>query len=324
MLEKVEKFRSLKIKDPFSRHIILECYLICADYIYESALQKGLLETFNHVDVKVVDCPDMREKPFMLSAEGICERPCLADVGGVEYLAPLAQKDKVYDFKLIAESIDMPTALMIGAGAGPRPHIGTNCEMMANVKLGDEDLINTRIAKITEDGSELIHLKDSTKFCLLGNLYVSEGKPGKVIKVVAKERKGSENFVTAMRKILADYFKDKPVGIGGVFIIKKGKAKLHIMPDYSDKPLRSDDDINNWLKFFNMSAPLTCLSTFVSHDPGLNLRVEHTHCFSDHNEGGHYHYDITPDSVEYEGYFNVCHELFRIDRPSTRQEFGRD
>ena len=29
----------------------------------------------------------------------------------------------------------------------------------------------------------------------------------------------------------------------------------------------SDDDVNKWLKFYDMSSPLTCLSEFVSHDP---------------------------------------------------------
>lgn len=32
-----------------------------------------------------------------------------------------------------------------------------------------------------------------------------------------------------MRKALADHFEDKPVGMGGVFAIKRGKAKLHVM-----------------------------------------------------------------------------------------------
>ena len=28
----------------------------------------------------------------------------------------------------------------------------------------------------------------------------------------------------------------------------------------------SDNDVNKWLKFYDMSSPLTCLSEFVSHD----------------------------------------------------------
>ncbi|GFW27090.1 ester hydrolase C11orf54-like protein [Trichonephila clavipes] len=94
---------------------------------------------------------------------------------------PLAKKDKVYDFKDITKKIGMPNAFIIGAGAGPRPHIGINCEMMANLKLGEGESINTHIAKLDKDGAcELVHLKDNTQFCILGNIFISEGKPGKL------------------------------------------------------------------------------------------------------------------------------------------------
>ena len=29
----------------------------------------------------------------------------------------------------------------------------------------------------------------------------------------------------------------------------------------------SDAAVNSWLKFYNMSSPLTCLSEFISYDP---------------------------------------------------------
>ncbi|GBN58145.1 Ester hydrolase C11orf54 [Araneus ventricosus] len=57
---------------------------------------------------------------------------------------------------------------------------------------------------------------------------------------------------------------------------------------------------------------------------GLNLRVEHTHCFSDHGVGGHYHEDTTPEDVEYEGYFNLAETLYRIDQPYEVFDFGKD
>ena len=93
----------------------------------------------------------------------------------------------------------------------------------------------------------------------------------------------------------------QPVAVGGVFIIGKGKAKLHVMPDFSTTPLTTDAEVDAWLHYYEAHAPLIMLSTFVSHDPGLDLRVEHTHGFSTHNQGGHYHYDTTPKFVEYTG-----------------------
>lgn len=57
---------------------------------------------------------------------------------------------------------------------------------------------------------------------------------------------------------------------------------------------------------------------------GLDLRVEHTHCFSHHGEGGHYYIDTTPDTVEYLGYFVPAEFVYRIDRPKETHAIGRD
>lgn len=51
---------------------------------------------------------------------------------------------------------------------------------------------------------------------------------------------------------------------------------LWLQPDFSKEPLMSDDAVNSWLRFYEMSSPLTCLSEFVSHDPvSVIERVTH-------------------------------------------------
>ena len=50
-----------------------------------------------------------------------------------------------------------------------------------------------------------------------------------VIEIKASKRTGEENFMSAVRKTLHDQYKTKPVALGGVFLIEKGKANLHIM-----------------------------------------------------------------------------------------------
>ncbi|XP_067136374.1 ester hydrolase C11orf54 homolog [Centruroides vittatus] len=288
-------------------------------------LQNGLRSHFEEVEVTSTRCPNLQKKPFLLAAEGLCGSPRLADVGGVPNLIPLAQKDKVYNFPEVAKQIDLPDAFIIGAGAGPCHYIGVNSELMPNIKNGKSIINKTHFAKVAEDGScDLQVIKDNTEFCLMGNLFASEGKPGEVVKIFARKRIGSDNFVTAMRKILASQYKEKSVGMGGVFLINKGKAKLHVMPDFSTKPLNTDEDVDNWLKFYNMNAPLICLSTFISFDPGLDLRVEHTHCFSEHGEGGHYHTDTTPEEAEYLAYYNIAEYIYRIDPPSQTHSVGRN
>lgn len=52
--------------------------------------------------------------------------------------------------------------------------------------------------------------------------------------------------------------------MGGTFLLKEGKAKQHVMPDFSKTPLNTPADLDDWLKFYDMSAPLIAVGTFVS------------------------------------------------------------
>ncbi|XP_078081114.1 ester hydrolase C11orf54 homolog isoform X3 [Mustelus asterias] len=234
-------------------------------------LQDGLKRNFADVHVSVVDCPDFTQEPFCFAAAGLCGEPRIADVGGVPYLLPLPQTDKIYNLNTVAEEVELPGAFILGAGAASFKAVGVNAE---------------------------------------------------VVEVRSSRRTGQSNFVSCMREALERHYGDKPVGMGGTFLIQKGKAKIHVMPEFSPCPLNSDEAVSNWLKFFDMSAPLICQSVYVSRDPGFDLRVEHTHCFSHHGEGGHYHYDTTPDTVEYLGYFSPAEHLYRIDRPDKIHKLG--
>jgi len=60
-----------------------------------------------------------------------------------------------------------------------------------------------------------------------------------------------KSFSDCMRKILkAHYGSSKPVGVGGAFLVQQGKIKIHVMPDFSSTPLKTDEDVNNWLKYY--------------------------------------------------------------------------
>ena len=59
-------------------------------------------------------------------------------------------------------------------------------------------------------------------------------------------------------------------------------------------------------------------------DPGLDLRVEHGHGWGENSQGGHYHYDTTPDEVEYLGYYNLAEFCYRVDKPEDTHQLGRD
>lgn len=124
-------------------------------------------------------------------------------------------------------------------------------------------------------------------------------------------------------RVLLSLFKHS-VGIGGVFVLKNGKVHQHVMRDFSKTPIRTEEELNNWLKFYEMPAELVALGTFVTGEFDLDLRLTHFHSFSQSHWGGHYHYDTTPDTVEYEAYFNVGERIVRIDRPTHTHKLGRD
>lgn len=109
-------------------------------------------------------------------------------------------------------------------------------------------------------------------------------------------------------------------------MLKAGSVKQHVMRDFSSTPIHTEDELNRWLKFFEMPAELINVGTLVSNDDlDLDLRLNHFHNFSAScNHGGHYHYDVTPDIVEYEGYFNIGERLIRIDKPIHSHQVGRD
>ncbi|KAH8807799.1 hypothetical protein F5884DRAFT_790110 [Xylogone sp. PMI_703] len=293
-----------------------------------TVINDGLKHAFSSVEVSVAACPDLRLPPFNLASEGLTGSERIADIGGPPNLHPFPKFDRIYSFLEMTKMMEMgeDKGFIIGAGAGPFKLLGVNSELMPNMSYEQDGngvkVTNlTRFAKVDDSAAggvvcERIPDDDGSTDCgLMANLFGSEGQSGDVIKIVAKGRTGQKNFTDAIQHALKDRYGDQTVSLGGVFVIRKGRAKLHVMPDFSREPLGMGD-VGKWLRFYDMDAPLICLSVFHSHDiPGWNLRMEHTHCFSNHGQGGHYHFDVTPDDVEYEAYLNTARYLYRIDQP---------
>lgn len=141
--------------------------------------------------------------------------------------------------------------------------------------------------------------------------------------VNCKVRTGSDDFIASIRKTLAGQFVGT-VGLGGVFLLKSGKAKQHVMRDFSKTPIRTEEELNSWLKFYEMPAELINLGTLITDEADLDLRLQHFHSFSTSGWGGHYHIDTTPETVEYDGYFVVAEQIIRVDKPVVTHKFGRD
>ncbi|KAI0154007.1 hypothetical protein BJ166DRAFT_500930 [Pestalotiopsis sp. NC0098] len=298
-------------------------------------LRAPLNENYEHATVGVADCPDLREPPFHLCTQGICGDEKIADVGGQPNLFPRPRLDSIWSMTDIARSMDMSEhgGGLIGAGAGPFHLVGQNCELAPNLswKDGFQNINNgSRLARIVKEDKNAVSVEKSlSPDCgLMINLYGSLGQPGQVLKITAKRRKGPEtSFTECIRKgLAAAYGDDKTVSLGGVFVVKSGKALYHIMPDFPPEeqlPFQDRQQVEDWLTFHDFDSPMVCLSVLHSADPdnAKGLRIEHTHCFASDgaNAGGHYHHesDGAGDSIEYEGYFNTAKMIYRIDRPKT-------
>lgn len=294
-------------------------------------LKSPLAANYESAAVSVVDCPDLRQAPFHLATEGISGDEKVADIGGQPNLFPQPQLDRKWSMADIARGIDMSPAKggFLGAGAGPFHIVGQNCELSPNLGWhgGFDSIANqSRYAEIDRNsGAARMNKSPSLDCALMMNLYGSSGEPGQVIKVTARGRKGTEkSFTECIRKAIAAAYGERIVSLGGVFVIKSGRARYHIMPDFpvdKDLPFKDFDALNNWLTYHDFDGPITCLSVMHSADPGkmLGLRMEHTHAYSPvgKDAGGHYHYDLEGDTVEYEGYFNTAKMLYRVDKPAV-------
>ncbi|CAF4843047.1 unnamed protein product [Pieris macdunnoughi] len=296
-------------------------------------LSEGLRKTFEFVNVTVEDCPDLTREPFDLTTPGLSGDSKLVELGGPPYLTPQVRRDKVYDLAALLRHLGRDPALLAGAGAGPWPHLGVNCEGIINLSVREGAVTQgTRVVSVTPPGAakgQASYLQrrlppGETRTALLGNYLLSEGRPGRVLKVVVEKRIGPSNFITAIRETLKERYGDRAVGLGGAFLLAAGKVKHHVMPDFSASPLCSDEDVDRWLHYFEMTAPIVHLGTLVTGDLGLDLRVQHFHGYSAHGDGGHYHYDTTPLEVRYEGYFTLASSVIRVDRPLETHGVGRD
>lgn len=153
---------------------------------------------------------------------GLGGEPSLVDLGGVPYLVPTAQRDRIYDLADLPGLMNVKDGqiLMIGAGAGPWQHLNTNCEMMTNLSLsleqGRSSLVNgTRLATVDLAGQRKLHAvpPEQTRCSLLNNLLVSRGLPSTpVLRIRCQKRNGPDNFVTCMRNSVRQRYGDKPVG----------------------------------------------------------------------------------------------------------------
>lgn len=296
-------------------------------------LKEPLARNFKHATASVVQCPDLRQPPFSLAAEGLNGQERIGDIGGQPNLFPKPLLDKIFPLSGIADAMEMTSqrGSLLGASAGLFNSVGQNSELCPNFswEAGLKDVQNkSRFVHISPSGDSVCIKNSPTLNCaIMANLFGSLGEPGPVLKITARGRKGSEHsFTEFLQKALqAAYGDNRTVSLGGTFLIKAGKANFHVMPDFPQEDMKFKDtkDFLEFLTYHDCDGPIVCLTVVNSADPGkkMGLKLDHAHGFSaTGNGGGHYHYDVDGEEIEYVGYFNTAKTIYRIEPPSTSLE----
>ncbi|KAL6420593.1 hypothetical protein ACFW04_014640 [Cataglyphis niger] len=315
-----------------------------------TVLQNGLKYHFVEATVEWVDCPDLTQEPFNLATSGLCGDAIISEISGMSYLFPFMESEFQYSIKRIIKEIynNFNNGLIIGASI---------CLHLRQylVQLG-ELIMNASFSRVTKDDIEIINkshiafLDETTGRCALesitnsdphcyphGNFFISEGKPGQVLKVWAKKRIGLQ-FLTALQYTLEKKYSSdiypKLIGLGGTFVMKSGRARHHIMPYNWNNNLTNARRIHNWLHYCDLHAPLVAVGTLLSSNlvykqaykfsdlEICGLTEIHFHTFSSNGAaGGHFYTDVqSMDPVEYLGYFYPARMFYHVDpRPSCNE-----
>lgn len=295
-------------------------------------IREGLQTNYANVDVEVVDCPDLRA--LGCASPGLSGSTVLLEVGGEPYAHNPRYRHVTFDMAEMANDCGQAEGSIFGAGMAFPGVLDGHCgEVIATLQAGGVN--RCKVARVGPQQECIVEPYASTRHSGLSNLFLSEGRPGPVLKVSVERRTGNErSFTQALRKSLQTHPEiggegappgARQVGMGGVFVIEAGQIRSHVMPDYECIAHRyydteAEEVVADFLQFYEHMGPdLLCFAVFWTGDPTggrLHLRDsgEHTHFFhmGDLNQAGHYHYDVSPDTIRYTGYFNVAAELVRI------------
>ncbi|EYB84680.1 hypothetical protein Y032_0312g2181 [Ancylostoma ceylanicum] len=234
------QFRSMSSKPTFTIETLKP-----SNAELRSVIEDALKTNFKNVEVDVTTCPDLSAAPFSMTSNGFGRKLVIAEVGGPGNLFPNLHKEKEFDLQDVCKECHAPSSFVFGPGAGPWPVVGRNCEMVADANFASSK-VATKIASLVEGHSTPYKMSiiDSPKFSLMANLAVSgEPGPAEVVHCKCSVRVGKDNFPETIRKGLAKHYGKMCVSLGGVFLMREGEAKLHVMPDFPGCPFKAREEV---------------------------------------------------------------------------------
>ena len=289
------------------------------------ALRDGLGRHFRSVDIAIESSPDLTD--FGLTSSGLSGSTALIEFGGEPYAHNPKYRGARVNIGEMVSASGHHDAKVLGAAMADAALINNNSgEMISNTHVAGQNL--SRVARVGTDRQCIVENYDSLDCGPIANLYVSEGKPGPILRIELQKRIGDQPSLTQVirESLVSITGDDRQIGMGGAFKLLQGRVRSHVMPNYdclaegyydTEKELV----VKDFLQFYEHMGPnLLCLCTLWTGDPSggeLNLRTsgEHTHFYhQDDNkqQAGHYHGDVTPDEVHYIGYFQLDGQIIRF------------
>ncbi|XP_018393424.1 PREDICTED: ester hydrolase C11orf54 homolog [Cyphomyrmex costatus] len=289
-------------------------------------LQNGMQPLFHRLKVDVTSCPCLTKEPYNLAGVGLCGNTAIIELGEKPTENVSDWKDRTCDIKSVLKT-NCSDSFVIGSSYATKPHMPYYGHLIMNATYrAPESFTNASRIVFIETGNGQRRIETVTDPNQLtcthnGCFFVSEGRPGNVVRVRAKGRKMiNTDIITSMQTVLYESFgKDstETVALGGVLRMRYGQVACNVMLDeYPDEKLQF---VNFYFQQqyskINLESDMIAVGVIFDDLPILISDEEHYgisiynrsefHCFSDHGTGGQFISDISPDTTEYEGYFNV-------------------
>ncbi|XP_011063020.1 PREDICTED: ester hydrolase C11orf54 homolog [Acromyrmex echinatior] len=249
-------------------------------------LQNGMQPLFHDVKVDIARCPYLTTAPYNLAGIGL---------GGNTSVVEFVHDGIPWNYKTRNIQDVLTTScrnsFIIGSTYATKPHMPyyghliMNATYRAPMDIRNESRLifaerrngQTRIEKLT-DPNQMIYTNK-------GSFFVSEALGG-VLKIT--------NGIVACNLMWDDY-EEPMLESFHDFIRRQQCPEIHLQSDM----IAVGTIINDKLKFITAER---------RYDINLYDRNEF-HCFSNYGSGGQFISDITPDTTEYEGYFNVAENM---------------
>ncbi|UJR25060.1 hypothetical protein I4U23_006420 [Adineta vaga] len=296
------------------------------------AIENELKQVYKQVKIRKVSTDeanniDFSSEPWNLAASSLGNNGIFCQLGGAKNVELQQGHSVRFDIASVLNQLNIKNeqTLVIGPGAADLTHLSINGELVFNMTLDQYNKIVTQRSYSSmipnendEPCQQLYQPKTCGPFQHIMISTIDRQQSAIMIEIDVQERLNDEheeenNFISVIRRSLKQYSKE-PIALGGIFRIEKGTIKAHVMPDFVNEDLTNKQQVDQWLKFYDMHAPLNCLSVLLTEDiNNAGFRLEHSHFFSDHGQSGHYHFDITPKEVHYHGYFILCEEAIIVD-----------